>query len=823
MDSSPAQFFKDLASKNSSDAPLVCYAANMLSSNGMLQNENPLDYTFPLFLFQLIIILLTSRLTAFILKPLRQPRYISEILGGFILGPTLMGSVPAFTLTFFPLRSLLVIDSMASIGLVFFMFIVGVEIDPDVVRRVGRRSTLLTIVCLIGPVLIGVLAGIILHSRIQDGTQRGAFVTFLCGILCVSSFSMLARTLADIKLIASDIGRLVLSSAMITNGLAWVLMVFSTALAQSKGKALSAIWSVISGGVFSVVVYMAVRRAARWVQKRTPEGEEVAELHVCVILVGVMVAAFAADAIGTHAIFGAFVYGLAVPNGPLGELLIEKIGDFIEGLLLPLFFAVSGFRTNLYSIVDAGAVFLLLIVVIGAAITKVTGSVLAAFYMEMPFHDGISLGLLMNTKGIVELILLNIGWDKMVLRDQTFTILVIISVISTTLITPLINVAAKPSRRYVAYKRRTIRWWNPESELRMLICAHSSREVPSLISLLDISHPTKRSPFFVYALYLVELTGRASTLFVVNTNSSSSSSLESHRAAPNAGGAGFIRHQSESEHISHAFESYEQHAGGVSVQSLTAFSQYPSMHEDVIALSEDKHCALIILPFHKHQTIDGTMEVTHPAIRCLNKNVLAGASCSVGILIDRSLAGTGARAQRYAVALLFFGGADDREALAYADRLATHPGVALTVVRFLPCIGAGGSRRRQDRVVDVAGENDDECLAQFQANGGGEAEYVERMVGNAEETVAMLREMEGRYDLYIVGIGEGMASPLTAGLTEWSECEELGPIGDLLASPDFGSRASVLVLQRGKYREGSEEIEMSGGAVVLPMPAGSGK
>ncbi|XP_020580287.1 cation/H(+) antiporter 15-like [Phalaenopsis equestris] len=818
MGYTPVQYLADAASGNSSETPLVCYAATMMSLNGMLQDENPLDFTFPIFLFQLLVILLTSRITAMILRPLRQPRYISEILGGFILGPTLMGRLPAFALTIFPFRSLLVIDSMSSIGLVFFMFIVGVEIDPDVVRRVVRRSIFVTCAALIGPVLIGILAGLMLHGRIQDGTNRGAFATFFCSILCVTSFSVLARILADLKLMASDIGRLVLSSAMIMNGVAWVLMIFSTALAQSKGKALSAIWAVVSGGLFSVAVYMAMRRAARWVQKRTPEGEEVAELHLCVILVGVMVAAFAADTIGTHAIFGAFVYGLAVPNGPLGELLIDKIGAFIEGLLLPLFFAISGFRTNLFSIVDAGAAWLLLIVVLAAMMTKVAGSMLASFYMERPFRDGISLGLLLNTKGVIELIMLNIGWDKRVLRDQTFTILVIISVVTTTMISPLVKVAAKPSRRFVAYKRRTIRWWNPESELRMLVCAHSSREVPSLISLLDISHPTKRSPFFLYSLYLVELTGRASTLFVVNTNSSASSSsttLDSHRAAPNAGG-GFIRHQTESEHISHAFESYEQHAGGVSVQSLTAFSQYSSMHEDIIALSEDKHCALILLPFHKHQTIDGTMEVTHPAIRTLNQNVLAGASCSVGILIDRSLAGTGARAQRYNVALVFIGGPDDREALAYADRLATHPGVALTVVRFLPCIGS------PPPVVDVAGENDDECLAQFQAGGGGEAEYVERMVGNAEETVAMLREMEGRYDLYIVGIGKGMSSPFTAGLKDWSECEELGPIGDLLASPDFGSRSSVLVLQSGKYGEESGE-DINGGTVAVSMTANPGR
>ncbi|KAK8960140.1 Cation/H(+) antiporter 15 [Platanthera guangdongensis] len=101
--------------------------------------------------------------------------------------------------------------------------------------------------------------------------------------------------------------------------------------------------------------------------------------------------------------------------------------------------------------------------------------------------------------------------------------MVALSVVVTALVTPLVNIAAKSSRRFVAYKGRTIRWWNPDSELRILVCVHSAREVPSLIFLLDISHPTKRSPFFVYAIYLVELTCRASTLFVINTTSSASS------------------------------------------------------------------------------------------------------------------------------------------------------------------------------------------------------------------------------------------------------------------------------------------------------------
>ncbi|KAK8950236.1 Cation/H(+) antiporter 15 [Platanthera guangdongensis] len=658
MDSSTFGFVADSApSENSSRNPLICYSSTMMSRNGMLQNENPVDFTFPLFLVQLVVILLINRLTAVILKPLRQPRYISEILGGLLLGPTLLGRMNKFAMTFFPFRSTVVLESLAYIGLIFFMFIVGLEIDPQAVGRTGRHTIIVTAACLVGPVAIHIFSGLTHHNNVEDGVYRGALITFFCGIFAVTAFSVLAAILSKLKLIASDVGRLALSSAMITNGVAWVLLMFSLALSHSKGDVMSALWAVISGVVFSTVVYFVMGRVARWVEKRTPEGEEAAELHVCVILV-----------------------------------------------------------------------------------------------------------------------------------------------------------AAKSSRRFVAYKRRTIRWWNPDSELRILVCVHSAREVPSLISLLDISHPTKRPPFFVYALYLVELTGRASTLFVINTTNSASF-LDSHHG--NACATRFILHQTQSEHIANAFGSYEQHADGISVQSLTAFSAYPSMHEDVIGVSEDKHCALILLPYHKHQSIDGAMEDTHPAIRCLNQNVLTGATCSVGIFVDRGLSGSGFRAQRHNVALLFFGGADDREALAYADRLATHPAVALTIVRFLPRIGP------QERVVDVGGESDEECLAQFRAGAGGEAEYVQRTVSNAEETVAVLREMEGRYDLYIAGIGEGMSSPLTEGLTELIECPELRSIGDLLASSDFMSRASVLVLRRGKYRGGNLGVEIAGGgaSMVVPIPA----
>lgn len=173
------------------------------------------------------------------------------------------------------------------------------------------------------------------------------------------------------------------------------------------------------------------------------------------------------------------------------------------------------------------------------------------------------------------------------------------SILLTASVSPLLNSVAKSSRRFVAYKRRTVRWPNPESELRVLACVHHPRTVPSMITLLDISHPTKRSPIFIYALHLIELTSRAATLLV---NSAAA------KDASAAGGA-IGKLQMHSEQVVHAFETYEQHAGGVSVQTLTTFSPYPTMHEDICGIAEDKHAALILVPFHKHQTVDGFMEV----------------------------------------------------------------------------------------------------------------------------------------------------------------------------------------------------------------------
>ncbi|KAK6945882.1 Cation/H+ exchanger [Dillenia turbinata] len=785
-------------SVNRTDNTVVCYSPLMITTNGVWQGDNPLEYSLPLFIMQLTLIVVTTRALVFILKPLRQPRVISEILGGIILGPSVLGNIRTFAKEIFPLRSVMVLETMANVGLLYFLFLVGVEMDLSVIWRTGRKALSVAIGGMVLPFLVGCSFSFLLH---HSGNER-TFLLFLGVALSITAFPVLARILAELKLLSTELGRIAMSAALINDICAWALLALAIALAENHASSLASFWVIVSSVVFVLFCLFVVRPGINWLISRTPEGENFSEFSIGLILTGVMVAGFIADAIGTHSVFGAFVFGLIIPNGPLGATLIEKLEDFVSGLLLPLFFAISGLKTNIGAISGGATWAILFVVIILGCAGKICGTLLVAFFYRMPLIEGVTLGLLMNTKGLVEMIVLNVGRDQKVLDDESFAIMVIVALVMTGMITPVVTAIYKPARRFVPYKRRTIQKGKLDGELRMLACIHTPRNVPAIINLLEASNPTKKSPIYVYTLHLVELTGRASAMLIVHNTRK-------------LGKPAVNRTQAQSDHIINALENYEQHANCVSIQPLTAISPYSTMHEDICNLAEDKRAAFIIVPFHKQQTVDGGMEATNPQFRMVNQNVLANAPCSVGILVDKGLSAT-ARVSAcqisHHIAMLFFGGPDDREALSYAWRMSEHPGISLTVMRFIPgehvvepsmesSTSTGNNDPRIPTIVtDTEKEKkvDDEYLSEFRFRTSGDESivYVEKVVNNAEETVAAIRSIDNIHDLFIVGRGQGMISPLTAGLTEWSECPELGTIGDMLASSDFAATVSVLVVQQ---------------------------
>ncbi|XP_073047659.1 cation/H(+) antiporter 15-like [Primulina eburnea] len=315
---------------NKTEDTIVCYAPTMITTNGIWQGDNPLDYSLPLFILQLALVVVVTRILVFALKPFHQPRVISEILGGVILGPSLLGQNTRFANTIFPLRSVMVLEIMANVGLLYFLFLVGVEMDIAVIRRSGKKALFIAVAGMVLPFLVGLSFATILHSDTHI-LKMGTFVLFLGVSLSVTAFPVLARILAELKLLNTDIGRIAMSAALINDMFAWILLAFAIAMAENEAMSLASVWVILSSVAFVVFCIYVIRPLISWLIRRTPEGESISEFYICLILTGVMISGFITDAIGTHSVFGAFVFGSVVPNGPLGVTLIENLKTSSRG------------------------------------------------------------------------------------------------------------------------------------------------------------------------------------------------------------------------------------------------------------------------------------------------------------------------------------------------------------------------------------------------------------------------------------------------------------------------------------------------------------
>ncbi|KAK1324259.1 Cation/H(+) antiporter 18 [Acorus calamus] len=776
-------------------AAMTCPGPMKATSNGFFQGDNPIEFALPLAILQICLVILVTRCLAFLLRPLRQPRVIAEIIGGVLLGPSVLGRSKTFLHAVFPPKSLTVLDTLANLGLLFFLFLVGIELNISAIKRTGKRALGIAAAGITVPFVLGIGTSFILKHTISKGVSGAPFLVFMGVALSITAFPVLARILAELKLLTTDVGRMAMSAAAVNDVAAWILLALAIALSGSGHSPLVSLWVLLCGVGFVIFAVVVIKPILAWMARRSPEGEPVGEIYVCVTLATVLAAGFITDAIGIHALFGAFVVGVLIPkDGAFGEALVEKVEDLVSGLFLPLFFVSSGLKTNVATIQGAQSWGLLVLVIFTACLGKIGGTVIVSLACRVPFREALTLGFLMNTKGLVELIVLNIGKDRKVLNDQTFAVMVLMALFTTFITTPVVTAIYKPARKSNApYKHRTIeRRTAPLTELRILACFHSTRNIPTTINLIEASRGTqKNSALCIYAMHLMELSERSSAIRMV------------HKAREN--GLPFwnkSRNSSSSDRIVIAFQAFGR-LSRVSVRPMTEISSFNDMHEDICASAERKRAALVILPFHKHQRFDGALETTRSEFALVNRRVLQHAPCSVGILVDRGFGGTchiSASDMSSSVTVLFFGGPDDREALAYGVRMAEHPGINLTVVRFV--------LNRQDGVaegrvfVDMNEDSDvnsrladQMVLAELglKVKSDSSITYVESNVGSREETCEAIKAFS-RCNLFLVG---RTSDVVRVGLN--SDCPELGPVGSFLVSPEFNTAASVLVVQQ--YRD----------------------
>ncbi|KDP35607.1 hypothetical protein JCGZ_09045 [Jatropha curcas] len=743
------------------------------SSDGAWQGDNPLNYAFPLLIVQTIIVLFVTRSLAYLLRPLRQPRVVAEIIGGILLGPSAFGRKKEFFQILFPSWSTPILESVASL-----------ELDLSTIRQSGKRAFGIAVAGISLPFLFCVGVSFILRKAIhvEETISYGPYLLFMGVSLSITAFPVLARILAELKLLTTHMGQTALAAAAFNDIAAWILLALAVALAGGDSKSpLISIWVLISGVAFVAFMMVVVQPMMNWVARKCSSQQDfVNEAYICLTLAGVMLSGFTTDLIGIHAIFGAFVFGLTIPKGgEFASRLTTKIEDFVSGLLLPLYFASSGLKTDVAQIRGVEAWGLLVLVISTACAGKILGTFAVAMLCMIPARESLALGVLMNTKGLVELIVLNIGKEKKVLDDEMFAILVLMALFTTFMTTPTVMAIYKPSRRICRVERQSPSLKNSQEQPmnRILACVHGPQNVKPLVNLISSTSTSDatKSSLKLYVMHLVQLTDCSSSIMMVQRTRKNGFPFTNS----------FCRGTSNSnDQIKAAFEAC-RHVNQLKIRHSTSVSALSTMHEDICHVAEDKSVAMIIMPFHK-QWREGK-EDEHGWIE-INQKVLKTASCSVAIFIDRGLEGIDLETPMpRRICVLFFGGGDDRKALEMGGRMAAHPAISMTLIRFTVL-----SKISTEEESDIA------AVEEFKRCNGS-VEYIEKDVNNIIEQVVNIGR-SGAFNLFIVG-KEAAVAKLADIQTENAG---LGLIGDILASSNNRIKGSVLVIQQNNPEHSNE-------------------
>lgn len=393
-------------------------------------------------LLQLVVIIAAARLFGAAARIVRQPSVIGEIAAGIALGPSLLGMwFPQVSAEIFPANSLGLLQLLAQVGVIFFMFVVGLELDWPSVRKEAHAAVAVSHVSILLPFLLGVLVAFpLFREHAPAGVPFQAFGLFMGIAMSITAFPVLARILEERGLTKTPIGATALTCAAIDDVTAWTLLAFVVAVVTSSG-ALSILGATLGLALLFGAVMVGIVRPvlARALAPRIAR-DQFSKERVALVLGIVCAAALITEVIGIHALFGAFVAGAILPaDEDFRRGLRERLETFSAVFLLPLFFAFTGLRTQIGLLDNAGAWLTCLGIIVLATAGKFAGSALTARIMGIDWNSSFILGALMNTRGLMELIALNVGYDLGVISAEMFTSLVLMALVTTTLTGPMVD------------------------------------------------------------------------------------------------------------------------------------------------------------------------------------------------------------------------------------------------------------------------------------------------------------------------------------------------------------------------------------------------
>ncbi len=418
-------------------------AADSIGANGLITafQEN-LQEPMSKLLTQLLVVLVCARLLGSAFARCGVPSVVGEITAGILLGPSLFGLIAPDAFAFiFPRDSLGALRLVSQVGICLFMFAVGTELNVTQLKPKGRAAVAVSHASIALPFVLGVVIAYPLFNRMAgDRAMFTSFALFTGISMSITAFPVLARILQERRLTATELGNMAIACAAVEDVTAWILLAFVVAI----GRAVSlyaAVLTIALTLVFIVVMTTGVRRVlGSWISKARLDGGEVSSGALSIIVTVLIAASFSTEVIGIHALFGAFLAGAIMPGGiEARRRIAAPFLKLSSTLLLPLYFAFTGLRTSVSLIDGAESWLLCLLIIVAATVGKLGAGAVAARLSGMSWRESLQLGALINTRGLMELIALNIGYDLGVLSPTMFTILIIMALVTTLMTGPLLT------------------------------------------------------------------------------------------------------------------------------------------------------------------------------------------------------------------------------------------------------------------------------------------------------------------------------------------------------------------------------------------------
>jgi Kef-type K+ transport system membrane component KefB len=421
-------------------------------------------------ILQIAVILAVCRIAGSVFRRFGQPRVVGEMFAGVLLGPSFLGwMAPGLSAYLFPPASLGFLNALSQIGVVVFMFLVGLGINPNELKKHGHAAVLTSHVSITAPFVLAALLSLYLYPRLSDDSVAfTSFALFMGSAMSVTAFPVLARILIERGLLQSRLGTVAIASAAVDDVTGWCILAYIVVLTRAAHSG-TPIWMTIGGIIaFALIMIYGVRNLLGGMEVSYRKWGGLSENRLAFMLLLVFGSALCTEWLGLHLLFGAFMMGAIMPKEQkFVQYILDRFETITVTLLLPLFFAFTGLRTNIGLVKGAEMWMYCGLIVLVATVGKLGGSTLASWLTGMPVREAAGLGTLMNTRGLMELVILDIGLDIKVISPALFSMMVVMALVTTFMATPLLV------------------WFCPEKILRLELAKIPAKDPPLPGSIIE--------------------------------------------------------------------------------------------------------------------------------------------------------------------------------------------------------------------------------------------------------------------------------------------------------------------------------------------------